>query len=126
MALSSSDSVLRPGAPTPGPLPLATAEDLRVAQWNMGLATERHFSKHGKIHAALLNAAARIRLMAEYVHVVALNELCSAFHEELDKILSEPSPTAPKLQMVAMESGDALVWCHAARSTNRCGGCCMW
>ena len=93
---------------------LATAEDLRVGQLNIGLSTAQHFSKDGKIHEHLQAAASRIRVMAEHVHVVALNEVHPAFHEELDQNLRNASE---KLSMVAAECGDVLVWCHATRSS---------
>ena len=59
--------------------------------------------------------------MAQFVHVVALSELHPTYQEELDKNLGE---TSENLQMVAVGSGDVLVWCHTARSS-RLGGCYM-
>ena len=119
--MASSSNAPRPGAPTPGNLHLANCADLRVGQWNVGLPSPDLFSKDGKIHEHLRTAAARIRLMAEFVHVVALNELHPEYQEELDRNLGQ---TSENLQMVAVESGDVLVWCHTARSSRR-GGCCV-
>ena len=59
--------------------------------------------------------------MADFVHVVALNELHPKYQEELGKNLGQ---TSENLQMVAVESGDVLVWRHTARSS-RLGGCYM-
>ena len=121
--VASSSNAPRPGASTPGDLHLANCADLRVGQWNVGLPSPQLFSKDGKIHEHLRTAAARIRLMAEFVHVVAvaLNELHPKYQEELDKSLGQ---TSENLQMVAVASGDVLIWCHTARSS-RLGGCYM-
>ena len=107
--MASSSKGHAPGAPTPGILDLASSADLRVGQWNMGLPSENHFSKDGKIHELLSKAATWIKLMADYVHVVALNELHPAFQGELDKKLRDVSS---RVRMVGLKSGDALVWCH--------------
>ena len=99
------------GVPTPGELPRASAVDLRVGQWNMGLPTDKVFSKGNVIDEKLRIAAQRIKTMSDYVHVIGINELHSSFQAQLDKYLGV---FAEQVKMVGMTCGDALIWCHAA------------
>ena len=112
-AASDPTGAPTPGAPTAG-LPLASPEDLRVGEWNMGLPQANSFSKNDRIKDILEDATQKIMAMGTRCNVIFLNELHASLQSALDSQLSEAETS---LQMRGWTSGDVLIW---RRSTYTC------
>ena len=88
-------------------LGMAVPEDLRIAQWNMGLPGAEHYAKDNRIEEVLDTAAKRIVNMSKVAHIICLNELHPAHQAGLDTRVADHAC----LSMVGANCGDVLIWC---------------
>ena len=119
MASSSTDRTDRVvGASTPDDAPrrpvvgekttgASTPGTLHLAQWNVGLNTEKAFRKDNVIATHMETLVKEVITMLKHMDMVAINELHCAHFAHFDHLLHTQ---APELRLVGFPQGDAACW----------------
>ncbi len=85
---------------------VATAENLCVATWNVGMPSRESFATWGEERYATFME--KLSLLARTCHVIGLNEVHAAHHAKIDELLTKAA--SGSLSMLGSDFGEVVIW----------------
>ncbi len=85
---------------------VATADNLCVATWNVGMPSKESFATWGEERYATFME--KLMLLARTCHVIGLNEVHPAHLAKIDDLLT--NATSGSLTMLGSDFGEVVVW----------------